>query len=202
MKKEYREITLEVPTEESRLVTGKCVCFESWSEDLGFREIIHKGAITQETINNSDIIMNYQHDDNKMLARSNKGVGSLNVELREDGLYISFEAPTTPLGDEMLYHLRNNNLNSMSFAFTMPNENNSERWYKDDNGILCREINKIDLLWDAAIVQRPAYSDTNVSARSKEIAQNALKEIEQREKDNIIEKLNTKYNEFIKNINL
>lgn len=202
MNKEYREINLDIPQEETRTISGKCVCFESWSEDLGFRELIHAGAITQDIILSSDIIANYQHDDNKMLARCKNGQGTLNLELREDGLYMSFEAPQTPLGDEILYHLRAGNLNAMSFCFSMPDEGESQRWYKNEEGVLCREINKIGALYDVAIVQRPAYSATNVSARSAEMAQEALKDIENREKQELQEKLDTKLSEFLKNINI
>jgi len=43
-----REAHLE---EQSRVLSGKAITFETSSNDLGFWEVIHRGAITQELIN-------------------------------------------------------------------------------------------------------------------------------------------------------
>lgn len=151
---------------ESRLITGCAVVFESWSRDLGgFNEIIHKGAITQELIDNSDIIMNINHDDDKMVARYCRGNGTLSLELTDDGLHFSFDAPTTALGEELLYNVRNGNLFECSFAFTIPDTNGAERWYKDADNTIKREINQIDGLYDCSVVTHAAYSATSCSAR-------------------------------------
>ena len=45
MEKEIRKIN-EMVSDESNIVHGKAICFESESNDLGFIEIIHRGAIT------------------------------------------------------------------------------------------------------------------------------------------------------------
>ena len=39
---EKRSFELRVQNSDSRLITGKAICFDSMSEDLGFREIISK----------------------------------------------------------------------------------------------------------------------------------------------------------------
>lgn len=166
MKKVIMRSTTISNDSESRLITGCAVVFDSWSVDLGgFNEIIHRGAITQELIDNSDIIMNINHDDDKMVARYCKGNGTLSLELREDGLYFSFEAPTTSLGDELLYNVRNGNLFECSFAFTIPEVDGAERWYKAEDGSIKREINLIDGLYDCSIVTHAAYSATSCNAR-------------------------------------
>ena len=153
--------------EESRTVEGYAVVFNSWSENLGFYEKIHRGAITEETINNSDIFCKFNHSDDKILARSKYGTGSLLLEVDEVGVRYLFEAPHTQLGDELLEHLRRGDITSSSFAFTVSSEPNSERWYKE-NGILYREIYKIDRLYDVSPVWNPAYEATTCSARSQE----------------------------------
>ena len=71
------------------------------------------------------------------------------------------------MGDELLEHLRRGDITSSSFAFTVSSEPNSERWYKE-NGILYREIYKIDRLYDVSPVWNPAYEATTCSARSQE----------------------------------
>lgn len=151
---------------ESRTITGRAIVFESWSKNLGgFYEIIHRGAITQELIDKSDIIMNINHDDEKMVARSRQGKGTLSVSLRDDGVYFSFEAPTTSRGDELLYNIRNGNIFECSFAFTIPDDIHSERWYVDSDNVYRREVNVIDGLYDMSLVIHGAYGDTNCQTR-------------------------------------
>lgn len=151
---------------ESRTITGRAIVFESWSKNLGgFYEIIHRGAITQELIDKSDIIMNINHDDEKMVARSRQGKGTLSVSLRDDGVYFSFEAPTTSRGDELLYNIRNGNIFECSFAFTIPDDLHSERWYVDSDNVYRREVNVIDGLYDMSLVIHGAYGDTNCYTR-------------------------------------
>ena len=151
---------------ESRTITGRAIVFESWSKNLGgFYEIIHRGAITQELIDKSDIIMNINHDDEKMVARSRQGKGTLSVSLRDDGVYFSFEAPTTSRGDELLYNIRNGNIFECSFAVTIPDDIHSERWYVDSDNVYRREVNVIDGLYDMSLVIHGAYGDTNCQTR-------------------------------------
>lgn len=151
---------------ESRTITGRAIVFESWSKNLGgFYEIIHRGAITQELIDKSDIIMNINHNDEKMVARSRQGKGTLSVSLRDDGVYFSFEAPTTSRGDELLYNVRNGNIFECSFAFTIPDDLHSERWYVDSDNVYRREVNVIDGLYDMSLVIHGAYGDTNCQTR-------------------------------------
>lgn len=151
---------------ESRTITGRAIVFESWSKNLGgFYEIIHRGAITQELIDKSDIIMNINHNDEKMVARSRQGKGTLSVSLRDDGVYFSFEAPTTSRGDELLYNVRSGNIFECSFAFTIPDDLHSERWYVDSDNVYRREVNVIDGLYDMSLVIHGAYGDTNCQTR-------------------------------------
>lgn len=161
---------LSASENESRTIYGCAVSFDQWSRDLGgFTEIIRRSAITPELLEKSDVIMNVNHDENKMVARSRNGNGTLNLELREDGLYFSFDAPTTALGDELLYNVRNGNLFECSFAFSIDKEDSeSERWYRE-NDELKREIRSINGLYDCSIVSHAAYPSTSVSARFDEV---------------------------------
>lgn len=167
--KEIRQLNNNIQSnEESRTVEGYAVVFESQSENLGFYEVIHRGAITEDTINKSDILCKFNHNDDKILARSKNGKGSLLLEVDDKGVRYLFEAPKTQLGDELLEHLKRGDITSSSFAFTVSQEEGSERWYKE-NGILYREIFKIDRLYDVSPVWNPAYSATSCSARSQEM---------------------------------
>lgn len=152
----------------SRRIEGRAIVFDSPSVDMGFTEIIKRGAITQELIDSSDIFLNFNHDDNRVLGRSNCGKGSLNVELREDCVYFSIEAPETSLGDEVLAYLKRGDVNKCSFCFWMSGNDEDETWSKSEDGTITRTINHIAGLHDLSIVWNPAYDQTTVSARSLE----------------------------------
>lgn len=160
---------LEVRADEnSRKIEGCAIVFDTPSVDMGFREVIESTAISQDLIDNSDIYLNFNHDDDKILGRWNKGHGSLNIELREDGVWFSIDAPKTDLGDEVLEYLRRGDVEKCSFCFWMDlDDEEAETWTYED-GVALRTIHKIAGLHDVSIVWEPAYDKTQVSARSLE----------------------------------
>lgn len=172
------EIIKKDSDDNSRMVYGKAISFETESQDLGFTEIIHRGAISEDLIKNCDIYAKFNHDDDKILARSRYGKGSLKLELKDDGLYYSFRAKKTNLGNELLSYIEDGDLQGSSFMFYVSDEPNSEKWTRDMNGNYKREINKIGGLADVSPVFEPAYLATNVTAnlRSKSEAFNSVKE--------------------------
>lgn len=153
---------------DSRLIEGCAIVFNSVSEDLGFREIIESTAISQDLIDNSDIYLNFNHDDDKILGRWNKGHGSLNVELRKDGVYFSIEAPKNDLGDTVLEYLKRGDVDKCSFCFWIDHDDEEAETWTYEDGVAIRTIHKIAGLHDLSIVWTPAYSETTVSARSLE----------------------------------
>ena len=71
---------------ESRMVEGIAVVFNSDSQDMGFIENISPEAITQETIDNSDIFAYLNHDESRgVLARRRYGKGTLQLRLQAFG---------------------------------------------------------------------------------------------------------------------
>lgn len=160
------ELQIEVS---DRLVSGYAVVFDTWSNDLGFYEKILKGAITDETIKRSDVICKLNHDDQKVLARSKYGEGSLILEVDDKGLKYTFEAPRTQYGDELLELLRRKDIQGSSFAFTIEEDEFSYQWPFDKEGdpVLCREVIKVDKLFDVSPVFSPAYEQTSVANKRK-----------------------------------
>jgi hypothetical protein len=66
---EKREIRSDFKFDsESRTVEGYAAVFESPSEYIGWTEVIHRNAITDDTIKNSDIFAKFNHADDKVLA--------------------------------------------------------------------------------------------------------------------------------------
>lgn len=155
-----------VVSQDSRTVEGYAVVFNSQSEDLGFYETINPAAITEEVLMRSDVFCLFNHDQDKVLARSKYGTGSLQLQLDEQGLKYTFTAPNTDLGDELLEYLRRGDIDSSSFAFTVSTDEGSEVWTTGTDGRQYREILKIDSLHDVSPVWTPAYSSTSVSQRT------------------------------------
>ena len=197
---------------EGRTVSGYAIRFDEESQNLGFYETIAKGAVTEDTVRNSDVFARMDHRDDVVLARSRYGEGSLTLELREDGLFYSFESPNTIWGDELLEHIKRGEISTSSFAFSLPDTRDCQKWYKDEQGRLCRTIYQIGSLYDVSPVFEPAYLTTSCSARSKE-AEDALNEIEAKEaeekakeeqvkRDEVIAILDIRLHDFYEKINI
>nr|DAX48669.1 MAG TPA: prohead serine protease [Caudoviricetes sp.] len=151
---------------DSRTVEGYAVVFNSQSEDLGFYETINPAAITEDVLKRSDVFCLFNHDQDKVLARSKYGTGSLQLQLDEQGLKYTFQSPNTDIGDSLLEYLRRGDIDSSSFAFTVSTDEGSEVWTTGTDGRQYREILKIDELHDVSPVWNPAYSSTSVSQRT------------------------------------
>ena len=153
--KETRNCKIEKRNEDSRIVEGYAIVFNSESRDLGgFTEVIEPTAL-EGVLQQSDILCLLNHNEDRgILARSKYGTG----------LKYSFEAPCTNLGDELLEGLKRGDITTSSFAFTI----DSDTWTKKDNGSYIRTINKFKELFDVSPVYKEAYPDTSVALRKLE----------------------------------
>ena len=167
--------------DESRRISGQAIVFDSWSRDLGgFIERILPGAVTEDLLL-GDIVANVNHDNDQMLARSVNGEGTLSLELREDGVWFSFDAPETARGDEILWNVRHGNYFECSFACTILKDD-IKRYREGD--VYVQEITRINSVNDVSIVTHAAYAATSVFARSEEEAKAEFDEIK-REVDEV-----------------
>lgn len=181
----------------SRHVEGYAVVFNSRSEDLGFYEYIEPTAITQEIINKSDVFALLNHDNTKVLARSNHGAGSLSLTIDDKGLKYEFDAADTQLGNDLLEYLKRGEISTSSFAFAIDyNDPEAESWERK-NGANYRTIHKIAYLFDVSPVWNAAYSATSVAQRSldkcKELEEKEIeekRELEDKKKEEILANLN------------
>lgn len=159
--------SLDLSQSKDRVLEGYAVVFNSLSEDLGgFREIIRPSAITQELINNSDIIANMDHRNDYMMARLRKGKGNIDLTLDEHGLKFRYTIPDTVKGDELWSHIERGEISQCSFAFGIDySDPAAEKYHVDKDGVTIREILKISKLYDISCVINPAYEDTEVYTR-------------------------------------
>lgn len=164
MMKEVRNIQ-EQPTapavEGRRIVEGYALVFETPSTGLrDFHEVIHRGALAG-VLEQSDVFALLDHNPSRgVLARANKGAGSLTLTVDERGLKYSFEVPDTALGAEVYQGVQRGDIAGSSFSFTVK----KDRWERGADGVALRHIDQIEALYDVSPVYRPAYDATTVSA--------------------------------------
>lgn len=157
---------------ESRRISGYAIVFDSESRvlcDWGgeFVETIERDAVSEELIANADVKCLFNHNREALLARSNKGEGTLTLTIDEVGLRYEFDAPNTIDGDKVLELVRRGDIVGSSFAFSCAGDD-ACRYYEDADGMLHRVVRRITGLYDVSPVIDPAYTQTSVEARSWE----------------------------------
>ena len=196
-KKEIRNTISDViisDEENSRIVEGYAILFNTPSDGLVFEEIIEPRAL-DGVIGKSNVFALLNHDTQRgILARSRKGKGTLSLEIDEKGLKYRFSAPNTTLGDELLEYIKRGDINESSFAFSV----NKDLWEKKENGTWKRTIKEIEYLYDVSPVYDAAYSKTSVYTRGMEDAQ---KQIDEQKEHQRKAELETYFNDIDKLFN-
>lgn len=170
-KREIRNIASQViADEEKRTVEGYALLFGVSSDGLSFEEVIERGAL-DGVIEKSDVFALMNHSQSRgILARCNRGNGSLSLSVDSKGLKYRFEAPKTALGDELLENIRRGEINESSFCFDVE----KDTWEKKSDGTWKRTVSKVGNLYDISPVYNAAYSKTSVYMRGKEQAEAEL----------------------------
>lgn len=159
---------------------GYALTFNTISEDLGFKETISRGALDNTDM--SDVILNFNHDTDKILARNNKsdGIGSLVLTVDDKGLFFDAIPTNTSYSRDLIANMESGIIGKCSFAFSLDwSDSDAQHWEWDDGskGYDFRTINKIASISDVSIVVFPAYESTSSTLykRSKEEHDNELK---------------------------
>ena len=181
--------------EESRTITGYAILFDVPSaplyEDEGevIREVIAPEAVSLELLDKSDIKMTMFHDRQLLLARSNKGSGTLSYGIDDKGVYFEFEAPDTADGDKAIELVKRGDIAGCSFAFSTRYYDRAfvgESVVHGDKVEVTYRVKVITGIYDFTLAADPAYPDTSVEAR--EIV-DALHQRQQREKEKIVKQI-------------
>ncbi len=160
----------------SRTITGYAILFNTpsaplWSdEDSEAREVIAPEAVTKEFLNGQDIKMTMFHDNQLILARSNRGGGTLSYNVDEKGVMFEFSAPNTVDGDKAIELVRRGDISGCSFAFTTRYYDNDfvERQSQiDANGRnhITYRVKALTGLYDFTLAANPYYQETSVEVR-------------------------------------
>ena len=150
------------------IVEGYPIVYNVYAPIWMFREIIRPGAAT-EVLKTADELVLWDHESSQPMARrSNK---TLEVKEDDHGVHIRADISKTVWGRNGFEAIKNKVINKMSFAFDVDGE--GQKWHTDEvEGvkIQTREIVKFAHLYDYSPVSYPAYKQTSVDARSKELA--------------------------------
>lgn len=168
---------------ESRMIEGYALKFGVRSRLLcdwwnNYYEVLEPGSVTREMLDKQDIKLTMFHDRQLVLARSNKGNGTLSYEVDKVGVKFWAEMPHTVDGDKALELVSRGDIAGCSFIYST-DEGDSENAVsyerldeKGDDGedILLRHVKRIDNVYDFTITTDPAYEQTDVSKREVEAA--------------------------------
>ena len=168
-------ITRQNENPDEMIIEGYFALYESETELWeGSYEILSKGAF-DNTLNN-DIRALWNHNTQFVLGRNKNN--SLELRTDDKGLFGVIKLPKTQYAQDLYELVQRGDIDQASFGFNILNEDLEElasggyRW----------RINEIDL-HEISVVTFPAYENTSVQARSKEVEKIQQRKLEARKND-------------------
>lgn len=159
-------------------IEGRAVPYGVWTR-IGsmFEERFEPGAFTEYLAGGGDVVYNYHHQREAIMGR--RSSGTLDVEERDDGVYISLDIPDTQLGRDMREMVRRGDITGHSIEFKTMEDmweyaresgEGEDALEMDRRTVMVAELPGVALTWD------PAYADTSAALRSREAARDASKQ--------------------------
>lgn len=137
-----------------------------------FTEVIKRGALDNTDM--KDVPLRYNHNDTWcIMARTRNN--SLELIKDQVGLKIRAELIDTQSNRDIYKSIKEGLIDKMSFAFTVADR--GDTWSYGDTETI-REVTDINRLYDVSVVDTPFYDTTSVYARSFELLENNLKQLE------------------------
>lgn len=168
---EIRNFKINVENIETRseengemILEGYAAVFEQptvlWTDPDGteFKEVISRGAF--ENASTDGCFLKYNHENSALPLARVRG-GSMTLTADDYGLKFRAKLFDTSYSRDVYEIVKAGGIDECSFAFSIDTEGDEY-----DRATRTRRINKVNHLWDCAIVENPAYGGTNVSARS------------------------------------
>lgn len=206
MEKENKSVDLEKLVNEIRLVEMRAVDSEDGkmilegyaityeqpaTREYGqykFTEVIKRGAL--DTTDMKDVPMRYNHNDSWLiLARTRNN--SLQLIKDDIGLKIRAELIDTQSNKDVYKSVKEKLIDKMSFAFRVADK--GDTWQYGDKETV-RTVTNIKKLYDVSVVDTPFYDTTSVVARSFELLESNLKQLDSFDLDKRKLKLKYQYN--------
>jgi uncharacterized protein len=156
-------VTRQAEDPEEMQIEGYFALYEQETELFeGVFEIISKGAFNN-TLNN-DIRALWNHNTQYVLGRNKSG--TLEVKEDEKGLFGLIRLPKTQYAEDLFELIRRGDVDQCSFGFNILDEDLEEL----ASGAYRWRIKEIDL-HEVSVVTFPAYENTSVQARAKQVEQ-------------------------------
>ena len=179
-KLERRNLTFEVRAEDQdggHILTGRPVVYNSRTDIGPFDEIIEPGALDRTDLTDVRFLVN--HNLSMIpLARSRRNNGNSTMQLSPDaqGLQIEVKLDTENNAEARALKsaVQRGDISGMSFLFSV----NDEEWENLESDHPTRRIKKIGSVVEVSACTFPAYTSTEISARSKEALENARSALE------------------------
>lgn len=188
---ESRAYEFEVRAEEDErgsLIVGRPIVYNSRTDIGWFDEQIEQGALNETDLTDVRFLVN--HDTSKIpLARSrrNNGNSTMQLSVDEAGMEIKVWLDTENNAEaKSLYSaVTRGDITGMSFMFSV----NDEEWEDLESEHPFRRIKSIASVVEVSAVTFPAYSATEIHARSLEALENARAALENAKSENRAEAL-------------
>lgn len=164
----------EITEEEGRIIGHAAVFGQVTTIGGCFQEVIERGAFDECDL--SDVMLHVNHNTSKIpLARARTLNSTMKINVDDKGLAIDAKLDIENNSEARAVYnaIKRGDLDGMSFAFFIKDQ----KWEDLDTKMPTRRICKLKRVTEVSVVNRPAYSAANISARSKEL--NANDELEE-----------------------
>ena len=156
--------------DDSKTIEGCAIVFDKettlWDGKYErVREIIASSCVTKEFLAQQDIKLNLLHERENSIGRNKQGQGTLDLDLREDGLYFSFEVPDCDLGRRAYELVKNGTYTGCSFEFYEQDYTQEQTTLPDGREDILITHTQMKSITALTIAMDPAYEQTSVSAR-------------------------------------
>ncbi len=151
------------------IIEGYPIVYEKYADLWGFKEIIRKGAAREALkISNEFVLWNHLSEQ-PMAGKTN---GTLEAKEDDKGVFIRADVSKTVWGRNGYEAIAAELVDKMSFSFIISRKKGEIWTVEEFDGVEwdVREILKYEEIYDYAPVTYPAYEDTEVIARSKQLA--------------------------------
>ena len=178
---ERRSYSFEVRAEEQdgiAILSGRPIVYNSRTDLEYFDEIIEPGALDVTDL--SDVRFLVNHDISKIpLARSRRNNGNSTMQLQVDteGLYIDWvrlDVANNAEARALYSAVQRGDITGMSIMFSI----SGEKWDNLESDHPTRHITKISSVVEVSACTFPAYSATEIYARSEEALESASRVLE------------------------
>lgn len=156
LKRSFPLQQVRVNGKKPKRIEGFAAVYNSLSDEmLGGREIIRPGAFKKTLKDGGNVTALFNHNPDAILG--SRKSGTLVLEDRAKGLWMSIEPPDTSTGRDVVELVRRGDLEKCSFAFQVIKDKPG----KTEAGEALRELLEVRL-FDVSIVTFPAYPEPSI----------------------------------------